>query len=107
MKSKAMTLALSAALVLALTVLVFLSTRSANASTSQNVAYGIEWYTIDAGGDMSSKGGGFTLGGTIGQPDAGAHAGSVHSVVGGFWGGLQSAASNSMRLFMPLLRKSP
>lgn len=53
-------------------------------SSAQN--YSIDWYTIDGGGGTSS-GGPYTLSGTIGQPDAGAHTGGNYSLIGGFWGG--------------------
>lgn len=48
--------------------------------------YNIDWYTIDGGGGTSS-GGGYTLSGTIGQPDAGMLAGGSYTLAGGFWGG--------------------
>ncbi len=44
----------------------------------------LTWYTVDGGGGTSS-GGGFTLTGTIGQPDAGAMAGGTFTLAGGFW----------------------
>jgi hypothetical protein len=47
--------------------------------------YTIDWYTIDGGGATFSTGGVFELGGTIGQPDAGAMSGGVYSLTGGFW----------------------
>lgn len=48
--------------------------------------FGVAWFTIDGGGSMSSVGGSFSLGGTIGQPDAGPvmTGGSFH-LTGGFW----------------------
>jgi hypothetical protein len=46
--------------------------------------YSINWFTIDGGGGTSA-GGGFTVSGTIGQPDAGAMSGGNFSVSGGFW----------------------
>ena len=48
--------------------------------------YNIDWYTIDGGGGTSS-GGGYTLSGTIGQPDAGMLAGGSYTLAGGLWGG--------------------
>jgi len=47
-------------------------------------AYEIDWYTIDGGGGFS-EGGGYTLQGTIGQPDTGAMAGDSYELAGGFW----------------------
>jgi len=46
--------------------------------------YEINWSTIDGGGGRSS-GGGFTLTGTIGQPDAAYSAGGDYELLGGFW----------------------
>jgi len=48
--------------------------------------YEIVSYTIDGGGTTSSTGGAFTLGGTIGQPDAGqTMTGGSFELTGGFW----------------------
>lgn len=51
--------------------------------------YAIDWHTIDGGGEMWSTGGTYELGGTIGQPDAGAMTGAgpggTYSLTGGFW----------------------
>lgn len=50
--------------------------------------FSIPWYTIDSGGGMSS-GGGFTLYGTIGQPDAGQPmSGGNFTLYPGFWAGI-------------------
>jgi len=47
----------------------------------------LDWWTADGGGYMFSAGGDFELGGTIGQPDAGAvvMTGGAFELVGGFW----------------------
>jgi len=52
--------------------------------------FSIDWFTIDGGGGTSS-GGGFTLSGTIGQPDAGTLSGGGFTLRGGFWPGASSA----------------
>ena len=48
----------------------------------------ISWYTIDGGGGTST-GGGYSISGTIGQPDAGPAAesltGGAYELTGGFW----------------------
>jgi len=49
-----------------------------------NAQYAIDWFTMDGGGGASS-GGGFTLTGTIGQPDTGTLSGGNYSLQGGFW----------------------
>ena len=50
----------------------------------------LSWNTIDGGGQTFSTGGAFGLGGTIGQPDAGAMSGGSFGLTGGFWGGSAS-----------------
>jgi hypothetical protein len=44
-------------------------------------------FTIDGGGTTRSTGGPFTLGGTVGQPDAGRLSGGSFTLNGGFWSG--------------------
>ena len=55
--------------------------------------FGLDWYTIDGGGHTFSTGDGFTLGGTIGQPDAGTAAGGGYTLRGGFWLGGMALSS--------------
>ncbi len=52
--------------------------------------YSMDWYTIDGGGGASS-GGGYTVTGTTGQPDAGTLKGGNYTLVGGFWGLIAAA----------------
>jgi hypothetical protein len=48
--------------------------------------YSINWYKVAGGGGMNTAGGGYTLGGTIGQHDAGGPMfGGGYSLTGGFW----------------------
>ncbi|HOX26147.1 MAG TPA: FlgD immunoglobulin-like domain containing protein [Candidatus Krumholzibacteria bacterium] len=49
--------------------------------------YDLSWSTIDGGGGTPSTGGAYSLGGTIGQPDAGATSGGSYELQGGFWPG--------------------
>jgi hypothetical protein len=49
--------------------------------------YELSWWTVDGGGGTWSSGGGYTLGGTAGQPDAGVLAGGGYTLGGGFWRG--------------------
>jgi len=46
--------------------------------------FDLSWYTVDGGGARSS-GGGFTLEGSVGQPDAGTLSGGGYTLQGGFW----------------------
>ena len=56
-----------------------------SASTAAAQTFDLSWHTIDGGGATFSSGAGFTLGGTIGQPDAGAMSGGAYTLSGGFW----------------------
>jgi hypothetical protein len=66
-------------------------------------SYAISWWTIDGGGATVSTGGGYSLDGTVGQPDAGVLVSGSYTLAGGFWGGTVT----SYRLYLPLvLRQS-
>ena len=47
--------------------------------------YDLTWSTVDGGGATPLAGGQFSLGGTAGQPDAGALHGGPLAILGGFW----------------------
>ena len=65
-----------------------------------SAGYDLSWYTIDGGGAACSEGGGYTLGGTIGQPDAGVLTGDRFALGGGFWAG---GAATPHRIYVPLV----
>ena len=70
-------------------------------SASALAGYTLDWWTADGGGTTSSAGGGtYSLGGTIGQPDAGASSGGTYALSGGFWGG---GAAQVYNLSLPLI----
>ncbi len=68
--------------------------------------YDLSWSTIDGGGGVVS-GGGFTLLGTAGQPDAGASlTGGGYTLVGGFWPGASSGGITfPYSVYLPLIIK--
>ncbi len=67
--------------------------------------YDLSWGTIDGGGYTFSSGGDYTLGGTIGQPDAGLLTGGDYTLGGGFWcGGALAAGTNS--IYLPLVLRN-
>ena len=68
------------------------------AATGADTGYGLTWWTVDGGGYTWSEGGGYALGGTIGQPDAGAHSGGPYTLGGGFWAG----GAALYRVYLPL-----
>lgn len=64
--------------------------------------YDLSWWTVDGGGGMFSTGGNYSLGGTIGQPDAGLLAGPGYTLAGGFWSG----GGQLYRVYLPLVMRS-
>ena len=64
--------------------------------------YDLTWSTIDGGGYTFSEGGGYSLGGTVGQPDAGVLSGGGYTLVGGFWGG----AAARYGVYLPLVLRN-
>lgn len=68
-------------------VLAVLLLLGSGALAQSGGGYDLTWWTADGGGQTFSAGGGYSLGGTIGQPDAGLLAGSGYHLSGGFWSG--------------------
>lgn len=60
--------------------------------------YDLSWWTVDGGGYTFSTGGGYSLGDTVGQPDAGLLKGGGYTLGGGFWGG-----AAVYRIYLPLV----
>ena len=65
-----------------LTLLLVLSSALAQADGD----YDLSWWTVDGGGQSFNSDGRYSLGSTIGQPDAGILEGGGYTLVGGFWG---------------------
>ena len=63
--------------------------------------YDLSWSTIDGGGYTFSNGGGYSLGGTAGQPDADLLTGGGYSLAGGFWPG--AALARQHHVYLPLV----
>ena len=66
-------------------VLLLLITGAVGIRAQTGDPFDLTWNTVDGGGGMFSSGGDFTLGGTIGQPDAGFLSGGDFGLSGGFW----------------------
>jgi hypothetical protein len=73
---------------------------AATLARSPDQGYNLSWHTVDGGGYTWNTGGTYTLGGTIGQPDAGAWAGGAYTLVMGFWGGSRGEEG---LIFLPLI----
>ncbi len=67
-------------------------------ATAQS-GYEVDWWTVDGGGYTWSEGGGYFLGGTVGQPDAEVLSGGGYTLAGGFWGG---GAAARYGVYLPL-----
>ncbi len=63
--------------------------------------YTLTWYTVDNGGGSNGNGG-YTLNGTVGQPDASAWSGGGYTLAGGFWGG----EATQHRVYLPLVLRA-
>jgi hypothetical protein len=72
-------------------------------SARLSVSYNLSWWTMDGGGYTFSTGGDYTLGGTIGQPEAGVLTGGDYTLGGGFWGG--GAVAAEYNVYLPLILK--
>ncbi len=88
-----------AVLTLALLALALVSVQTAGLGVS---GYGIPWWTVDGGGETWSRGGGYRLGATIGQPDANVLEGGAYTLAGGFWSGGRTVEVEH-RIYLPLL----
>lgn len=63
--------------------------------------FDLTWNTIDGGGATFSSGGNYSLGGTIGQADAGAMSGGTFSLNGGFWAG----TGGKFTIYLPAIQR--
>lgn len=95
MTRKPLFLLISIVLILAL---LFVAT---NALAQSGGSYDLTWNTVDGGGATFSTGGSYSLGGTIGQADAGALSGGTYTLAGGFWGGVAAVFG----IYLPLIMK--
>jgi len=68
-------------------------------------AYDLSWSSVDGGGGTFSTGGGYSLGGAAGQPDAGLAIGGDYSLAGGLWPGGSVAAPQSV-IYLPLVMRA-
>ena len=83
-------------------LVVLLSLLSSVALAQTGGGYDLTWSTIDGGGYTFSEGGGYSLGGTIGQPDAGVLSGGGYTLAGGFWPG----AAARYGIYLPLVLRN-
>ena len=89
------------ALVIVFSLLLLFGAVSVHAQSGSG--YDLTWNTIDNGGETSASGG-YTLNGTIGQPDASAPiSNSGYTLTGGFWAGVSIA---QYHIYLPVVLRS-
>jgi hypothetical protein len=66
-----------------------------------SAGFSVPWWTVDSGGG-TSQGGGYTVSGTAGQPDAGTLSGGGYALTGGYWSG---ALSNEFITYLPQITR--
>jgi hypothetical protein len=89
---------------LALTIAVLLLAGSLPIVQAQrDTGYTVEWWTVDGGGQTEPDGPGYTLSGTIGQPDAAGWSGDGYTLSGGFWSGGGVVQYN---IYLPVVLRS-
>jgi hypothetical protein len=84
-------------------LVVLLSLLSSVARAQSGGGYDLTWSTVDGGGATWSEGGGYSLGGTVGQPDAGVLSGGGYTLAGGFWPG---GAAARYGVYLPLVLRN-
>jgi hypothetical protein len=69
--------------------------------SAQSGLYDLSWNSVDGGGGKSANNG-YTVHGSIGQPDAGLMSGGTYSLQGGFWGGA-GIEPKTYQIYLPLV----
>jgi hypothetical protein len=72
------------------------------ASADSDPGYDLSWWTVDNGGATAARAGTYSLGSTIGQPDAGTLITDGWTLAAGFWGGV----AVPHRIYLPLVLRS-
>ena len=85
-------------LILSLLILVLAVAVIGAARVSAAGGYNLDWWAIAGGGVTTNSGGNYSLGGTIGQPAAGASSGGSYNLISGFW----ALTQQLYKLFLPL-----
>ena len=80
-------------------------TASLHADQSPSAGYTLDWWTVDGGGQSGPAGQGYTLEGTIGQPDAAHWQGGSYELVGGFWVLGAAASPAQYHVYLPLVTR--
>ena len=72
------------------------------AQAQRDTGYTLDWWTVDGGGQTEPGGSGYTLSGTIGQPDADSLSGGGYTLSGGFWSG----GAVQYKIYLPVVLRN-
>jgi hypothetical protein len=102
-----LTIALALATLLLVAGVAMAQSSRGNSTWSPAQDYDLSWWTVDGGGitRLASEGGGYLLGGSAGQPDAGVLSGGGYTLGGGFWRG-GAVVSPPYRVYLPLVARN-
>ena len=92
-------------LIFLISIILILLVGVSSSQAQSGGGYDLTWSTIDGGGVTFSTGGSYSLGGTIGQPDAGLMSGGAYTLAGGFWGGAPLSNGN-YNIYLPLILRN-
>jgi hypothetical protein len=89
-------------LIILIPIILILLAGAASSQAQSGGGYDLTWNTVEGGGATFSTGGSYSLGGTIGQPDAGLMSSGAYTLASGFWGGAPLSNSN-YNIYLPLI----
>ncbi len=100
------------AIILAVLLILALAVGTIAVYAQAGGGYDLTWNTVDGGGVTFASGGGYTLGGTAGQPDAATWGGASaplsmgYTLSGGFWHagvGGGTPPGGETKVYLPLI----
>lgn len=92
---------------LPLAALLLLAASVAAVYSQTGNGYDLSWRTVGGGGYTFSESGDYSLGGTIGQADAGVLTSGDYTLVGGFWSSAGVSTGPETRpVYLPVVLKN-
>ncbi len=104
-RNRRLKLLVALVMVVLITAVVFVRGDALVAAQSGG-GYDLTLNKIAGGGATDSSGGAYSLGGTIGQADAGAMSGGDYTLGGGFWGGGDLTFITEQTVYLPFILKN-
>jgi hypothetical protein len=79
--------------------------RADSSPRADTSSYTLDWWTVDGGGQSGPAASGYTLEGTIGQPDAAPWQGGEYTLSGGFWLPTAGPVPETYWVYLPLVTR--